>query len=45
MLLDHANTRLLSAFLARVCCDLIEGCLLDDDPAAFTALREYYTAR
>jgi hypothetical protein len=32
VLLDHANTRLLSAFLARVCCDLIEGCLLDDDP-------------
>jgi hypothetical protein len=45
VLLDHGNTRLLAAFLARLACDLIEGWLLDDDPAAFTALREHYTAR
>jgi hypothetical protein len=41
-ILDNANVRLVCAFLARLACDLIEAGL-DDDSAAFAALREHYT--
>jgi hypothetical protein len=42
VLLEHANSRLVAMFLARVGCDLIES-LLDDDPAMFARLREHYS--
>jgi hypothetical protein len=40
--LANADTVLLSAFLARVCVDVIEGLLLADDPDLFAWLRRHY---
>lgn len=43
VVLRHADMPMVTGFLARLVADLVES-LAEDDPDAFTRLREYYTA-
>lgn len=42
VILDHADTRLVAVFAARVCCDVIEDWLIEDVPDLFGRLRQHY---